>query len=104
MSERLHFSGFCGFPGAGHENSSRQVKTAKISKVSSKIGLGLSKKENKIDLVESLVNKKTEKKTEKKEAVEGAINQAVGTVFGGRQQDSTTRRTQPVRTYRRRRY
>ena len=28
ISERLHFSGFCGFPGAGHENSSIQVKNA----------------------------------------------------------------------------
>lgn len=72
-----------------------------MTKIFLDTGLGLSKKENKIDLVESLVNKKTEKKTEKvkfllrlfhevkcfyltlvccqKEAVEGAINQAVGT-------------------------
>ena len=36
-----------------------------MTKILLDTGLGLSKKENKIDFVESLVNKKTGKKTEK---------------------------------------
>ena len=72
-----------------------------MTKIFLDTGLGLSKKENKIDFVENLVNKKTGEKTEKvkfvlrlfheviffyltllccqKGAVEGAFNQAVGT-------------------------
>merc|ERR1719362_1241103 len=84
--------------GAAAVSAKFAAKTAKISIVSSAIDTGLSKKTKKKTSAESFVDKKAGE-------VENAVNQLVETVFGAQQADSTTTRSSnPVRTYRRGRY